>query len=189
MQGIRADRLAQDGYETSQRYRFPFSPKRPVPARARASLMGTQQTGARGQSLISAFPWIWLALIVASQTAAAGQLADSLFALLFGTGDSDGGELHFTLQKGYHVGLFAVFGYLLALPHARRSRPACLWLAATAGVAAESLQLLASGRSPQIGDAVLNVCAGVGAVLLAFAYLRTRPTPAVFGAGSSTGSR
>ena len=126
-------------------------------------------------SLISNLPWVWLAFVVASQTAEAGQLADSVFTWIFGAGGDDSiahGRLHFILQKTYHVGLFAVFGYLLSLAGARRSRAACLWFAVTAGVAAESLQLLAAGRSPQVSDAVLNLVAGVSAVLIVFRLRR-----------------
>lgn len=126
-------------------------------------------------SLVSILPWIWLAFVIASQTAEAGQLADRVFTWIFGAngGDSiDHGLLHFILQKAYHVGLFAVFGCLLSLVQSGRSRIACLWLAAIAGVVAESLQLLADGRSPQVSDAILNVVAGVGAVLVAFKLRR-----------------
>lgn len=128
-------------------------------------------------SLVSSLPWIWLALVAASQTAEAGRLADSVFTWIFGAGGDasfDRGLLHFIFQKGYHVGLFAVFGCLLSLAQAGRSRAACLWSAAIAGVVAESLQLFADGRSPQATDAILNVVAGVTAVLLWFKFVRQR---------------
>jgi len=80
--------------------------------------------------------------------------------------------LHFLMQKGYHVGLLAVFGWLLSLRLAVRSRTSCVLWAVAAGVVAEALQLLVVGRHPHIGDAVLNVAAGTGAVILWFKFVR-----------------
>ncbi len=137
--------------------------------------MSSEKTGHRSRPLISALPWVWLVLVVASQTSEAGRLADSFFAWLFGSGEAselDRGLLHFLMQKGYHVGLFTVFGWLLSLRLAGRSRTGCVLWAAAAGVVAEALQLLVTGRHPHIGDAVLNVAAGTGAVILWFKLVR-----------------
>ena len=60
------------------------------------------------------------------------------------------------MQKGYHVGLFAVFGWLLSLRLIGRSRTGCVLWVVAAGVVAEALQLLVAGRHPHIGDAVLR---------------------------------
>jgi VanZ family protein len=133
-------------------------------------------TGPPSRSLVSALPWVWLALVIASQTSQAGQLADSFFTWIFGPGGDDGidrGSLHFLLQKGYHVGLFTVFGGLLSLRQACRSYAACLLAAICAGAVAESLQLLAAGRSPEVADALLNIVAGGGAVFGWFRYRRS----------------
>jgi hypothetical protein len=116
-----------------------------------------------------------LALVVASQTSEAGRLADSFFAWLFGSGGADEldrGVLYFLMQKGYHVGLFAVFGWLLSLRLTGRSRTGCVLWVVAAGVVAEALQLLVAGRHPHIGDAVLNVAAGTATVVLWFKFVR-----------------
>lgn len=138
-------------------------------------MKSSEKTGHRSRQLVSAFPWVWLALVVASQTSEAGRLADSFFAWLFGSGGADEldrGVLFFLMQKGYHVGLFTVFGWLLSLRLAGRSRTSCVLWAVAAGVVAEALQLLGAGRHPHVGDAVLNVAAGTGAVILWFKFVR-----------------
>lgn len=130
------------------------------------------------QALVRWSPWIWCALIVLSQTNFAGHRADELFTWLFGGGDGGSGLLHLSLQKGYHVFLFAVFGLLLASPAARRSLRICLLWCLGIGIVGESLQLLSSSRSPQLSDALINVIAGVAAVLLVRRLSRPSPTKA-----------
>jgi VanZ family protein len=118
-------------------------------------------------------PWLWYVFIAASQSSEAGSLADSIFNWIFGAGRDDSvdhGAIHFILQKGYHVGLFAVFGYLLALTDASRSLWRCLALSVIGGVVAECLQLFAEGRSPQVSDALLNALTGAAVVVTVFNY-------------------
>jgi VanZ family protein len=111
-------------------------------------------------------PWVWLAFVIASQTSAAGRLADAAFVLLFGAAGPEGGHLHFLLQKSYHVLLFFLYGWLLSLPAAGRRQVSCLlWVLAVAA-GAETLQLWAPGRSPLLSDALLNLTAGATAVLV-----------------------
>lgn len=86
--------------------------------------------------------------------------------MLFEAGEPTGGDLHFALQKTYHVFLFFPLGWLLSLPAAGRSQVRCALLVLTVGAGAESLQLWAPGRSPQLSDALLNVAAGMAAVLV-----------------------
>ncbi len=115
-------------------------------------------------ALKSRLAWAWCVYIVLSQTGTAGRLADELFNSLFGAGNGGDETLHFVLQKGYHVFLFGVFGWLLTLPRGWRSRRECVLWCLGVGAAGESLQLLALGRSPKVSDAILNVAAGFLAV-------------------------
>jgi VanZ family protein len=127
-------------------------------------LKNFEKTGLPSERLVGALPWLWLALVVASQTSAAGHLADALFSTLFGSSGPGGGFLHLVLQKSYHVVLFFLFGWLLSLPAAGRRQASCLLWVLVAGAGAEALQLWAPGRSPQLSDALLNLAAGAAAV-------------------------
>ncbi|MDA0205396.1 MAG: VanZ family protein [Acidobacteria bacterium] len=125
-----------------------------------------EKTGLRSAQIAAALPWLWLALVVASQSSTAGHLADALFAMLFGVGGPGGGFTHLVLQKGYHVFLFFTFGWLLSLPAAGRSQLSCLLWVFVVGAGAEALQLGAPGRHPQLSDALLNLAAGAAAVVV-----------------------
>ena len=127
--------------------------------------------------------WIWCIYIVISQTGAAGQLANELFDWLFGGERGGANVLHFLLQKGYHVFLFGVFGWLLTSPLGRRSWRTCLLWCVGLGAASEALQLLAEGRSPTVSDAVLNVVAASLAVWLSW-RLRSRAVDSQPGAAT-----
>ena len=90
-------------------------------------------------------------------------MANSISDWLFGPGPAEIGSPPFLLQKGYHVFLFGVFGWLIARSGAQWSAAAALGLAAGFGVFAECLQWLAPGRHPQVSDALINiVSAGTG---------------------------
>ena len=93
--------------------------------------------------------------------------------MLFGTGGPAGSHLHFMLQKGYHVFLFFLFGWLISLPAAGRRQASCMAWALAAGAGAEALQLWAPGRHPQLSDALLNMAAGAVAVLTRGALKRS----------------
>jgi hypothetical protein len=127
-------------------------------------LKNFEKTGLHSAQIAAALPWLWLALVVASQTSAAGHLADALFATLFGIGGPGGGFMPLVLQKGYHVFLFFTFGWLLSLPAAGRRQLRCLLWVLVVGAGAEALQLWAPGRHPQLSDALLNLAAGTAAV-------------------------
>ena len=57
-----------------------------------------------------------------SQTALAGVLADAFFGLFFEPEPGPVDWKHFVAQKGYHVLLFAVFGYLLSRARRQAAR-------------------------------------------------------------------
>lgn len=70
--------------------------------------------------------------------------------------------LHLLVQKIHHVLLFAVFGWLLALPAVGSSPQVCLTWAVTAGISAEELQILVPAR--HLVDALLNLITCIGSI-------------------------
>lgn len=103
----------------------------------------------------------WLAFVVFSQTGLAGRLADGVALWLFGP-QPEGPEevLRYLMQKGYHVGLFFVLGFLARSTAARSMLEMVLWTVVFSA-ASEALQFLAPSRSPQWSDALLNVAAAL----------------------------
>lgn len=127
-------------------------------------------------------PWIfrlWVVLILFSQTALAGRLADAFMRLFLEPGPAVESWMRFVTQKAYHVLLFGGMGALLAL----RSKPAGRWeiFAWCVGFSAfaESLQAFSPNRHPSPWDALLNITAA-----LAFYQLSARAS----GRGSRPGS-
>lgn len=102
---------------------------------------------------------LWVALVLFSQTTWAGGIATVISTWLFGPGPAPVGSPPFLLQKAYHVFLFGTYGWLLARSGPPRSTPWALTLAVGLSVFAESLQLLAPNRHPQVADAILNIAA------------------------------
>ena len=157
----------------SRRYLPFWHPTMPATLPARRSLLvadlpylkNSEKTGLLSARIVAALPWLWLALVVVSQTSAAGRVAEALFSTLFGSGGPGGGYLHLVLQKGYHVFLFFTFGWLLSLPAAGRHQASCLLWVFVVGSGAEALQLWAPGRGPRLSDALLNLAAGAAAVV------------------------
>lgn len=99
--------------------------------------------------------------MVFSQTGLAGRLADGVSLWLFGPRPEASGELlRYLMQKGYHVGLFSVVGFLARATGGRSTAEMLLWTVAFSA-ASEALQFLAPSRSPQWNDALLNVAAAL----------------------------
>ncbi len=116
--------------------------------------------------------------ILFSQTALAGTLADSFFALLFAPDPGPVDWKHFIAQKGYHVLLFGFFGVLLGVrgagvASARRAVAWCVGL----GVFAECLQFLGANRHPSPWDALLNVVSALIAYRLTVRAAATDSRP------------
>lgn|GEM_PF-2090350 len=109
----------------------------------------------------------WLAFVVFSQTGLAGRLADGVALWLFGP-QPEGPEelLRYLMQKGYHVGLFSVLGFLARSTGNRSMVEMVVWTVGFSA-ASESLQFLAPSRSPQWSDALINVISGLGGWALA----------------------
>ena len=123
--------------------------------------------------------WLWVGWILFSQTAVAGTLADSFFALFF---EPDPGPVdwkHFLAQKAYHVLLFAVLGVLVGnrcptvANRATRARQHAVAWCIGLGVFAECLQFLSANRHPSAWDALLNV----GSALLAYGLTARAAAP------------
>jgi hypothetical protein len=112
---------------------------------------------------------LWIGLILFSQTALAGRLADSFFSLFVEPGPPSAEWLHFLAQKSYHVLLFGGMGALLALRTKLASKAEVVAWCVGFGCFAESLQLLAPNRSPSPWDAMLNITASLGFYALASA--------------------
>lgn len=128
-----------------------------------------------------------------SQTALAGVLADAFFGLFFEPEPGPVDWKHFVAQKGYHVLLFAVFGYLLSRARQqavrkpgtlRENQPNTRSLTASAlawclglGVFAECLQFFSANRNPSPWDALLNVVSALAAYSLAERIAASTRTP------------
>lgn len=119
----------------------------------------------------------WIAFVVFSQTGWAGRLADGVALWLFGP-QPEGPEelLRYFMQKGYHVGLFSVLGFLARATGNRSVGELFAW-AVGFSAASESLQFLAPSRSPQWTDALINVAAGLAGWALASWWTRRNPPP------------
>ena len=111
------------------------------------------------------FFWLWVGWILFSQTAAAGTLADALFALFFEPEPGPVDWKHFVAQKGYHVLLFAVFGFLVGRRDGVESARAIAWCIGLS-LFAESLQFFSANRNPSVWDALLNVASALTAYRL-----------------------
>jgi hypothetical protein len=103
--------------------------------------------------------WLWVGLILFSQTALAGRLADALVALFTPSGPAAGGWPRVLAQKAYHVVLFGGMGALLALRTKRASQAERIGWCAGFSAFAESLQILAANRHASPWDALLNIAA------------------------------
>lgn len=127
---------------------------------------------------LRALAWLWLGVILVSQTEWAGDAANWLASLVLGSGPDSFGWGRLLAQKGYHVLIFSVFAALLTLPRGHRDWRTCLALSVSIGVLAEALQTLAVGRHPAVSDALLNVAAGLATLLLCWrlGWLEFRPT-------------
>ena len=121
----------------------------------------------QARALLVLLGGIWLAFVVFSQTGLAGRMADAVALWLFGPRPEGPEELlRYLLQKGYHVGLFGVLGYLAAATGKRGVKQMLFWTVVFSA-ASEALQFLAPARSPQISDAILNVAAALAGWWLA----------------------
>jgi len=99
--------------------------------------------------------------VVFSQTGLAGRLADGVALWLFGPQpEASEALVRYLMQKGYHVGLFSVLGFLARLTGARSTAEMLLWTVAFSA-ASEALQFLAPSRSPRWNDALLNVASAL----------------------------
>jgi hypothetical protein len=106
--------------------------------------------------------WLWVGLILFSQTALAGQWADAFIGLFLTPGPARASWLRFAAQKSYHVVLFGGMGALLALRTNSASKAEKLAWCVGFSIFAESLQTLASNRNASPWDALLNITAALG---------------------------
>lgn len=113
-------------------------------------------------------PWVWVAIwcsgILLSQTDTASTFAHRLLSWTSGISSTEGPTLHSLLQKGFHVLVFGVFGWLLPRPGNRRAWRRTLLLCLVVGVGSELLQLVATNRTPRLFDAALNLTASITAL-------------------------
>jgi VanZ family protein len=104
----------------------------------------------------------WLGLIFFSSTGVAGRWANELYALFSANSELGAGVPMLLLQKGYHVVLFAVLGWLLVTagwPRLNTLPRAVIWSFAV-GALSEALQLAFEGRGPSLADVALNGASG-----------------------------
>jgi VanZ family protein len=117
---------------------------------------------------------LWVCVIMLSSTTAVDQAANSLLTKLLSLvdGDRSFGVVKFLAQKGAHIFLFSLLGWLvIALISGGSKRRLLLATAATfaVGTCSESLQAVFPGRNPTLFDLMLNGVSGTSA-----AYLRLR---------------
>jgi VanZ family protein len=114
---------------------------------------------------------LWVVLILFSSTGVAGRWANQLYALFVASSDLSAGVPILVLQKGLHVFLFAVLGWLLVTaswPRLNALPRAMLW-SFVIGAASEAVQLAFEGRGPSLADVALN---GVSGSLAAWFWVR-----------------
>lgn len=119
----------------------------------------------------SLFLCAWLGLIFFSSTGVAGRWANELYALFSANSELGAGVPMLLLQKGYHVVLFAVLGWLLVRvgwPRLNALPRAIVWSFAV-GALSEALQLAFEGRGPSLADVALN---GASGSLAAWIWIR-----------------
>jgi VanZ family protein len=107
----------------------------------------------------------WIGLIFFSSTDTAARWAHAIYAVGFAGPGIDGPVSMFVLQKGYHVFLFSVLGWLVAAANWSRLDPmprAVLWCFLV-GLLSEALQFAFEGRGPSVADVLLNGASGSAA--------------------------
>jgi hypothetical protein len=105
---------------------------------------------------------LWGGVILFSSTDIAGAWANASYQWLLGSpAEPSSATLHWVAQKSFHVGLFAVFGWLLARRSQSRSGllGGMMWSFAM-GAVSEGMQFLFATRHPASADFVLNGLAG-----------------------------
>ena len=105
---------------------------------------------------------VWISLILFSSTDIAARWANAFYAMGFESSGLDGHVSMFVVQKGYHIFLFAVLGWLIASASGSRSGPVTrvvLW-SFVVGLLSEALQFGFQSRGPSFADVLLNGASG-----------------------------
>jgi hypothetical protein len=112
----------------------------------------------------------WIGWIFFSSTSIAGRWARQFYEALSAHSGLGEGMVMLLFQKGYHVFLFGVLGWLIV--SAPSSRPllmrAMLWTFVI-GALSEALQMAFHGRGPSFADVLLN---GISGSAAAWIWLR-----------------
>jgi VanZ family protein len=89
-------------------------------------------------------------------------------------GSSLYGNVHFIIEKGTHLTMYSLLGFLLSGFYARRAHRRWIYTLATGfavGIASELLQFAFPGRDPAVRDVLINFTGTVvGAVVFRFMF-------------------